>query len=280
MDNPQEKTGPTAWGIAYRRASCDIPFAQTILDELMYILGPKEKEILEALVSEKDQALTPQFEARYKLLNRLIKETGIKQIVELAAGIAPRGIEMSQDPTITYIEYDLPGIVKQKKEIVDALVKRVIISPPVNLHLVAGNAMEDLPHVSSILDTSKPLVVVHEGLMRYLNFKEKARVIENVKKLLKTFGGVYITPDITLKIFIDDRVKNLVSNMVGMDIDANAFENVDAAEKFFGDLGLSVEKHPFTEIREELVSPERLNLSEEQVNNAIGAPVFFVMKLK
>ena len=246
----------------------------------MYILGPKEKEILEALVSEKDQALTPQFEARYKLLNRLIKETGIKQIVELAAGIAPRGIEMSQDPTITYIEYDLPGIVKQKKEIVDALVKRVIISPPVNLHLVAGNAMEDLPHVSSILDTSKPLVVVHEGLMRYLNFKEKARVIENVKKLLKTFGGVYITPDITLKIFIDDRVKNLVSNMVGMDIDANAFENVDAAEKFFGDLGLSVEKHPFTEIREELVSPERLNLSEEQVNNAIGAPVFFVMKLK
>jgi O-methyltransferase involved in polyketide biosynthesis len=140
--------------------------------------------------------------------------------------------------------------------------------------------MEDLPHVSSILDTSKPLVVVHEGLMRYLNFKEKARVIENVKKLLKTFGGVYITPDITLKIFIDDRVKNLVSNMVGMDIDANAFENVDAAEKFFGDLGLSVEKHPFTEIREELVSPERLNLSEEQVNNAIGAPVFFVMKLK
>ena len=140
--------------------------------------------------------------------------------------------------------------------------------------------MEDLSEISAMLDTTKPLIVVHEGLMRYLTFQEKIRVVENVKKLLKKFGGVYITPDITLKIFIDDRVKNLVSNMVGMDIDANAFENVDAAEKFFGDLGFTIEKHPFTEIREELVSPQRLNLSEEQVKNAIGAPVFFVMTLK
>jgi len=116
--------------------------------------------------------------------------------------------------------------------------------------------------------------------MRYLNFEQKTQVAKNVKALLETYGGVYITPDITLKIFIDERVQKIFSNMIGMDANANAFENVEAAEKFFNDLGFTVEKHPFAEIKDELVSPQKLGLTEEQVRQAIDAPVFFVMRLK
>lgn len=280
LNHFQEKVGPTAWGIAYRRAGCDIPYAKEIYDELVKVMTSEEKSKMEALASEKDQALTPQFEARYKLLNRLLRKTGIKQIVELASGIAPRGIEMSQDKTVTYVEMDLPGIIKQKEEIINALVRQSTISQPDNLHLMSGSALDDLSGVGNLFGTTKPIAVIHEGLMRYLTFKEKARVVQNVKKFLEKFGGVYITPDITLKVFMDEPLQKVVSDMIGMDINANAFENVEAAEKFFSDLGLTIEKHSFTEARDELVSPRRLGLSETQVKNAIDTPVFFVMKLK
>jgi len=280
LNNPHEKVGPTAWGIAYRRAGCDIPYAKEIYDELVKVMTSEERVKMEALVSEKDQALTPQFEARYKLLNRLLRKTGIKQIIELASGIAPRGIEMTQDKTVTYVEMDLSGIIKQKEEIINALVGQSTISQPDNLHLISGSALDDLSSIGSVFDATKPIAIIHEGLMRYLTFKEKARVVQNVKTILEKFGGIYITPDITLKVFIDERVQKVVSNMVGMDINANAFENVEAAEKFFGDFDFTIEKHSFTEARDELVSPQRLGLSEAQVGNAINTPVFFVMKLK
>jgi len=279
-EQTSEKVGPTAWGIAYRRANCDIPFAQDILNELLVVMTPEEKTKMEALVSEKNQALTPYFEARYKLLNHLVRETGIKQIIELASGIASRGIEMSEDPEIEYVEMDLPGIIGQKKEIIDALVEQSKIVLSGNLQLVSGSALDDLSAASIHFDAHKPVVVIHEGLMRYLNFEQKAQVARHVKSLLEKFGGVYITPDITLAVRMDERMQNTVSTMVGMDINANAFENIEGAEKFFNDVGFTVEKHHFAEIRDELVSPRKLELSEEEVQKAIGENVFFVMKLK
>ncbi len=277
-----ERVSPTARGIAYRRAICDIPFARDVYDELAKVMTPEEKEQTIALTSEKDQALTPWFEARYKLLNRFLKESGNKQILELAAGIAPRGIEVSQDPEKTYVEIDLPGIVKQKKEIIESLEQQSKISSHKNLQIIEGSALdpETLSKAAADFDKNKPIAVIHEGLMRYLNFKEKAQVAENIRGLLQKFGGVYITPDITLKVLADNPVKDVTSKMIGMDIDANAFESVEQAEQFFGDLGFTIEKHNFTEARNELVSPERLNLSEEQIDAALRDTVFFVMKLK
>jgi O-methyltransferase involved in polyketide biosynthesis len=151
-----------------------------------------------------------------------------------------------------------------------------------HLFLEQGDALsqDDMQRATVHFSMPQPLAIVHEGLMRYLTFEQKAQVAKNIKALLETYGGVYITPDITLKVFIDERMKKIFSNMVGMDVSANAFENIEAAEKFFDDLGFTVEKHPFTEIKDELVSPQRLGLSEEQVQEAIGTPIFFVMRLK
>ena len=107
MNNPHEKVGPTAWGIAYRRAGCDIPYAKEIYDELVKVMTSEERVVRWKLSFRKKSSATPQFEARYKLLNRILRKTGIKQIIELASGIfCPRGIEMTQDKTVTYVELD------------------------------------------------------------------------------------------------------------------------------------------------------------------------------
>ncbi|MDO8571396.1 MAG: class I SAM-dependent methyltransferase [bacterium] len=279
VKNSHEKVSPTAWGVAAQRAVCDIPFAKEVLDELTKVMTSKEREQMTAL-SEKNQKLTPQFEARHKLLNRFLKETGIHQILELAAGVTSRGIDMTQDKKISYVELDLPGIARQKREIVASLVRQGKIQQPENLEIFAGSALDDLSEATAHFDTKKPIAVVHEGLLRYLNFEEKTRVIKNVRKLLQKFGGVYITCDITLRIFIDERQRMLVSNMVGMDINANAFENVEAAERFFSELGFTIEKHSFLEAQNSLVSPPLLGLSADDVLKVLRDPVFFVMRLK
>src|ERR1700722_19440883 len=99
--NSSEKIGPTAWGIAYRRAGCDIPYAREVFEEMVKVMTPEDVAKMESLVSEKDQALTPQFEARYKLMNCLLREANVTQVLELAAGVAPRGLDMTQDSAMT-----------------------------------------------------------------------------------------------------------------------------------------------------------------------------------
>ena len=65
--------------------------------------------------------------------------------------------------------------------------------------------------------------------------------------------------------------------MTGIDVAKNYFENEDAARAFFEDLGFRIERHSFMEIADELVSPQRLHLSREQVEKEIGGLAVLVM---
>ena len=43
----------------------------------------------------------------------------------------------------------------------------------------------------------EPIAVVNEGLLQYLDSQEKTVLGRNVHQLLKRFGGIWITPDIS-----------------------------------------------------------------------------------
>ena len=65
-----ERIAPTAWIVAYRRTFTDIPFSQEIFQELDAI---REKQGTKIPEDVRTPELTPQLEARYKLLNRLLR---------------------------------------------------------------------------------------------------------------------------------------------------------------------------------------------------------------
>jgi len=275
-----ENISPTAWIIAHRRTFTDIPYSQAIFDEFEKIRRVEGNfEIPEEL---KSPQVAPQIEARYKLVSRLLNENYPQQVLEIAAGLSPRGLEITDNPDVEYIEIDLPGIVSQKRKIVDA------IKPRANLYLKVGNALdlESLQTAVSHLDQVRPLVVVHEGLLRYLNFEEKAIVAQNVHALLSQSGGVWITPDITLASIV--QAENSVTEnqtdkthlLIGMNIENNRFENVDEAQKFFENLGFTVERHSFMEVIDELVSPKRLGQTQQEVEALLKDPYVFVMRIK
>lgn len=281
--NIYERISPTAWSVAYRRTFSDIPYSQEIFEEMEKIrVKNGDPELPKEL---KTPEISPQLEARYKLVNNLLRETGAEQIIEVASGFSPRGLELSSNKNIEFVEVDLAGIMSQKQKIATAIKNEEL---PSNLHLEVGNALDlaSLETAIKYFKSDKPIAVVNEGLMRYLNFEQKSAYAKNVHSLLKRFGGVWITPDITLKGIMDREnaiAKNKnkrIKKITGINIDLNCFENVDQAQEFFENLGFTIERHNFLEVVNELASPQRIGLPREEVEATLKPTFVFVMRAK
>ena len=277
---------PTGWLTAYGRTFSDIPYAQEMFEELEAVRQQSsDAGILEEM---KDTKLGPHFEARHKLLNKLIRQTGINQVIEIAAGLSTRGLELSADPEIDYVEVDLPAMMADKRKIIDSLEKKKVIEARSNLRMQDGNALDlgDLERAAAGFDPGRPIVVANEGLLRYLSFPEKEQYVRNVQSLLSKFGGVWITADISLPkvVYKEDDVMTVrrqrLTEITGKDITNNLFKDEDDAKKFFEGLGFDVESHSFLEVTDELTSPQKLGYPADYVAATNGSAVVFVMKPK
>lgn len=279
MKSSFERTNLTAYGVAELRSYSDIPFSAEILEFIKNSTKPDDQ-----LKYPTERA--PQLEARYKLIDRLIVEAKIEQILELASGLSPRGLSMSQkDHKVDYVEMDLPDMIDVKKTLITKLLNGKNF--PSNLRLIKGNALniKDIEEAMQFLEP-KPMIIAHEGLLRYLNFSEKKIVARNVRDILKRYGGIWITSDITLRSVLEIESKQApdqiqtINKMIGRTVSDNAFESIDDAQKFFESFGFIVEKHSFTETIGDLVSPKKLNLSVDKVKNILGEAVVFVMRIE
>ena len=281
-----ENIGPTAWRVAYLRTLSDIKYAKDFFDELSIIVKPSNQTQVEYMESTKTSNLAPQFEARYKLINRLLGKYKTNQILEIASGLAPRGLAMTDENSdLQYVEVDLPAMAQYKRDILKSLFVKGKAKPRCNLHMEDGDALDE----GSLLAATRyfknqPISVVNEGLLRYLNFNQKAVVARNIHTLLEKFGGTWITSDITLKKILayeqelmDDRKK--VLKLSGIDVEANSFESEEAARAFFENFAFNVERHSFLEVANELTSPEKLGLSPTAVEEMLQQAVVFVMRL-
>jgi O-methyltransferase involved in polyketide biosynthesis len=282
-----ERIAPTAWGVAYERAYSDIPYAKEILEELGSVVNPSDPLQADYMDSVKRRSLAPQFEARFKLINRLFEENKTDQVLELAAGLASRGLILTDKyPDLEYVELDLPSMVSSKRQLLQDLYSKKKAVPREGLRVVDGDALSYESLAASVADfEQKPITVINEGLLRYLNMKQKAEVARNVHMLLQGFGGTWITSDITTKqvlTYQEERMANRarVKRLTGIDVGDNSFDDFDAAEVFFNNLGFSVERRLFTEVTSELVSPKKQGVSDEDVEKMLRSAVVFVMRLK
>ncbi len=225
--------------------------------------------------------LTPFFEARYLLTEKLFQENRTNQVLELASGLCPRGILLTGNQDTTYVEIDFPSVIEQKTRIIEDLVFQRRIDHRPNLHLVAGDLLDsDVIDAATMFFEPGPITVINEGLMRYQWFDKKALLSKNVLRLLKKFGGVWITPDITLpdESFKREDVIRQTIELTGIDVRENAFPDTMHARSFFETLGFEVEQRSFNEVVDELTSPKKLGLSESELEKMISWRVAFVMK--
>lgn len=277
IDTKFNEVIPTAILTAYPRTFSDIAYSQEIFDEMRHIVGNISEEQMVTRIAV-------ELEARSKIIDSLIEQQNTTQILELAAGFSSRGLSFSNDPNMIYVEIDLPEVSELKKQILAN-----IASIPSNLHINAGNVLRDSDFEKSdqYFNPDKPITIINEGLLRYLSFKEKAKLAASIRTLIEKHGGVWISGDGSPREFIDSQgsnVKSLNTTILNQTKKASigdAFENQEHFRNFFEELGLSSEFHDFTEVTSELVSPAKLGLSEEVVRNKLlSYATAVVFKLK
>src|SRR6266700_4072602 len=271
-----ERISPTALLTAYGRTLTDIPFSRDIFEESEKIRLSKGEAAMP--VEFQTPATAPRFEARHKLINRLLRQSGVTQVLEIAAGLSPRGLEMTADPDFTYAEVDLTGNAQLKQKIVDAITAKPTVGVRTNLSVEEGDALDlvSLQAATTCLDRAKPIAIITEGLLRYLNPDEKTTVAKNIQTLLKQFGGVWITSDTTAKRNSQNEnaavqaQSEKTKQTTGINTDLNLFKDSKETQDFFQHLGFTVEDHQLMEAAKELISPKKLGQTDKEVETLLS----------
>ncbi len=274
-DKTYEEISPTAIVTSYPRTFTDIPYEKEIYNWL-------ENHCNEEVTLNK--MLAPEIEARYKLTNKLLDKYGIKQVLELAAGYSSRGLIYSEKG-YNYVEMDLENVSKNKINLLSSIKQDI----PNNLKIISGNALRksDFDKCKYYLKKDEPVVIINEGLLRYLTFAEKKVVAQNIHDLLLEQGGIWITSDVTPKKFISSQDKALegfnknVSSITSRNDLNDRFEDINHVKEFFGEIGFDiVEVHKFNEVKDELYSANNLNIINDKIEKTLEDAIVVVMKIK
>ena len=208
------------------------------------------------------------FDARFRAVTRLVEEKAATQVLELAAGLSPRGAELARRG-IVYVEADLADSITLKREVVTAMLGSV----PNNLHLCPASAIdrEQLLSCCVPFTPGRPVAVTTEGLLRYLTFEEKARVAANVHEILRRYGGWWITPDIHLLSWVKRQTpahRQAELQTLGRDLNGNYFEDFDHARQFFERCGFAVDSRPLLEGIQDRIEAQPSGEQAVMLNNS------------
>jgi O-methyltransferase involved in polyketide biosynthesis len=128
---------------------------------------------------------------RHVVIDRVVRNARPARVLELASGLAARGVRLSADPHVQVVEVDRPQVIAKKRALAarsDA--GRAALARP-NWKLEGGDlAVLDLASV--VPDGAGPLAVVAEGLLMYLDAAAQAALCARVRRLYDDAGGVFV----------------------------------------------------------------------------------------
>lgn len=134
---------------------------------------------------------------RHLVINRLIRENPQPRIIEVAAGLSPRGCQFSQSPDTEYVEVDLRQVVKLKRSQLLKSAEGTEVLARMNFHLIEGDITSpSLWHGFS----SKASTVITEGLMMYFNRKSQMDIWKQIALFTRLNGGEYLFDYIPLEL--------------------------------------------------------------------------------
>lgn len=237
----------TFYGLRYADRICEMTDGKKAFEE---VYGPFSIE------SAPHMAI---FESRYKSTDRVVRHfinEGITQVVELAAGVSPRGLILTEEyPKMNFVETDLKPMLDKKQEIIKKLIDEKIAQPRNNLHFSVLNVLntEEFETVLKSINPNKPVAFVMEGLLPYYEISDKLLISGNILSVLRKTGGVWITPDPSFtaerQAFIRSMHRAAGGNATGKVekktgrnfVDGN-FKDEEEAERLLAEQGWSIRK--------------------------------------
>jgi O-methyltransferase involved in polyketide biosynthesis len=276
----------TAKIAAYYRQFSDIPFAREVAKRIGADAAFEQILREHGLDREKLTFYAPMFEARYKSITQLIRNGGASQVLELASGYSLRGLDLTRGGAVRYVETDLPDVVAAKLRLL-ADVRQQHAIPPSPQHVVTAADALDFDEVgaaAAVLDRSRPLTVLCEGLIMYLSKEQMEELATNIRRLLGEFsGGSWITPDFTFRAESKDlppervRLREAITGVTQRQIDASAFEDDRDLAAFLGRAGFGVQVRSQVDETPSFSSIEALGLPLAAIDRLRGVLRLWVM---
>jgi O-methyltransferase involved in polyketide biosynthesis len=261
----------TAKLAAYYRQFTDIPFAAEAASRLGAADAFDQLVRDHGLRPEQLTFYAPMFEARYKSITELIRRSGATQVLELACGYSLRGLDLTRQSAIRYVETDLAAVDETKRALLDDLRARHGLAPSARHLLLAADALDldQLRAAAAVLDPAQPVIVLCEGLILYLTRGETERLAKNVHALLDDFGGTWMTPDFVLKAGSPElpperaRLREAITGITQRQLDASSFDDDAALGAFLRRVGFEAEVRRQVDETPAFSSMDRLGLSSD-----------------
>jgi O-methyltransferase involved in polyketide biosynthesis len=130
------------------------------------------------------------------LLTTAIERDGITQVLEIAAGLSPRGLRFARryGERLTYVEADLPDMAARKQRALaragaDGSGHRVA-----SIDALREGGPDSLEQLAATLDSGAGLVIITEGLLGYLPSAQVAALWRRCAQTLSGFSaGRYLS---------------------------------------------------------------------------------------
>jgi O-methyltransferase involved in polyketide biosynthesis len=138
--------------------------------------------------------------ARHRLIDHLlaaaIDDGRITQVVEVAAGLSPRGWDFARryGDRITYVETDLPGMVGRKRGILTGIDSLNDHHQVIELNALADDGPDSLASLATTLDPAKGTAIITEGLLNYFDRDAVLGMWGRFARVLAGFAdGLYLS---------------------------------------------------------------------------------------
>jgi O-methyltransferase involved in polyketide biosynthesis len=129
-------------------------------------------------------------------LERAIEGDGVTQVVEIAAGLSPRGwrLHSRYGGRLTYVEADLPAMAARKRRALERIGSLSEHHRVHDLDALRDRGPASLGAIAAELAPSAGLAIITEGLLGYLPGDEVQALWRRIARTLAPFaGGVYIS---------------------------------------------------------------------------------------
>jgi O-methyltransferase involved in polyketide biosynthesis len=130
------------------------------------------------------------------LLERAIDEGRVTQVVEVAAGLSPRGLRFTRryGDKLTYVEADLPEMVARKRAALERIGSLSDQHRVEEVDALRDEGPASLAELAARLDTDAGLAIITEGLLGYLEKDDVRGIWRRFAQTLSDFRrGTYIS---------------------------------------------------------------------------------------
>lgn len=143
--------------------------------------------------------------ARHLLIDHLLSDAidagEISQVIEIAAGLSPRGWSFTEKygDALTYVETDLPGMAARKRDILTEIGSLTDQHRVVELDAFADDGPQSLTALARELDPARGTAIVTEGLVNYFDTPSVIDMWRRFAGALQGFAAGRYLSDIHLR---------------------------------------------------------------------------------